>query len=508
MTESNGRIPQNPEASQTPPVSHPPAVYAPPPRKPWPVEKRERRLLPLTLALGYLCVSFLLDWIDAVADSWTLLPGLGVTVLVAAWYAVLFLYRGTAGMEKRVNRFLLAAIALVALTFTLFSNQWFRSWNCLALFLLIAVHTWELCGGTRLPWQEAGMLPERLWLLIKGPFARCGALLDALRSTRSNRNLSRSLPVLTGVLVTVPALWLVAGVLMDADALFAMIAGNALRGLDVRFGQSALRLVLAVCLMPFLFSLLYFAAHTEQAERKERERKQFDSLPAVMLLGALDALYLFFLAVQSAALFGDRAYLAQAGISFAEYARSGFFQLVGLAGLNVAVILAAVWLCREDRRLWVLATALVALTAVLLVSAGWRMTLYVSAYGLSFKRLLTYWGMGMLAILLALTVRKVWRRGFQFFRAAAPIALAGWLVLNYANIDAIAVRYNSAQVSAGRLAESAVGDLFYDIFSYDGLSGCQPRCPAYPESQLQLRAEMDCANWTTWSIAAWRAAKG
>ena len=117
----------------------------------------------------------------------------------------------------------------------------------------------------------------------------------------------------------------------------------------------------------------------------------------------------------------------------------------------------------------VLATALVALTAVLLVSAAWRMTLYVSAYGLSFKRLLTYWGMGMLAVLLILTVRKVWRREFRFFRAAAPIALAGWLLLNYCNVDAAAARYNAAQASAGRLPQSAVDDLVYGSFSCDGL---------------------------------------
>lgn len=467
-------------------------------RRSWPVGERERRLLPLSLALGYLAVSLLMDWRGG------RLPGLGVTVLAAGWYAALFLYRGTAGLERRVNRVLLGAAALLALAFALFSNQWFRFWNCGALLLLVAVHTWELCGGARLPWQEAGMLPERLGLLVKGPFVRCGAFLDAAGGVKQSRSLSRSLPAAVGIAVTLPALWLVAGVLMDADALFALVAGSALRGLELRLGPTAGRLLLAVCAMPFVFSLLYFAAHTEGRAAERRERRRWDSLPAVILLGALDALYLFFLAVQSAALFGDRAYLAQAGISFAEYARSGFFQLAGLAGLNVAVILAAAWLCREDGALRVLATALVALTAVLLVSAAWRMTLYVSAYGLSFKRLLTYWGMGMLAVLLILTVRKVWRREFRFFRAAAPIALAGWLLLNYCNVDAVAARYNAAQASAGRLPQSAVDDLVYGSFSCDGL-----RFMGETENTRWLRAEaaQDCESWTTWSVSAFLAAK-
>ena len=55
-------------------------------------------------------------------------------------------------------------------------------------------------------------------------------------------------------------------------------------------------------------------------------------------LGVMDLLYGFFLAVQSAALFGGAEYLSRVpGLSYAEYARSGFFQLVFVACLNLAL---------------------------------------------------------------------------------------------------------------------------------------------------------------------------
>lgn len=492
MTEQNHTTPQ--------PLVTPQVV---PQRKPWTVEKKERRLLPLALALAFLAVSLLLD--NPAGGRWMWLPGFGVTAMAAGWYAVLFLYRGTSGMEKRVNQILMAAVTLLALTFTLFSNQWFRFWNCGALILLVAVHTWELCGGTRFPWHSAGMLFERMRLLIQGPFVRCGAMLDTVKALRGGKHVTRWIPAAVGTAVTLPALWLVASVLMDADALFALVAGNALAELEHSLGEAFIRLAMTVCAVPFVFSLLYYAAHTEQTEKQSRTRKRFDSLPAVMLLGALDGLYLFFLAVQSTALFGGREYLQQAGISFAEYARSGFFQLVGLAGLNAAVILTALWVCQEDRRIQVLATVLVGLTGVLLVSAGWRMTLYAAAYGLSFRRILTYWGMGMLAILLALTVRKIWRKDFQFFRTAAPVALAGWLLLNYCNVDALAARYNSARTAAGSLPQSAVDGLLTS-FSYDGLEFLGDTGDS-SLTWLRENAAEDCRNWTTWSVSAWRAAR-
>ncbi|MBD5149470.1 MAG: DUF4173 domain-containing protein [Oscillibacter sp.] len=498
MAESNNVMPRQPAVPQEQPLI--------PQREPWEAGDGERRLVRLSLALSLMGVSFLRDW------SWRVLPGLGITALTAAWYAVLFLYRGTDGMKRRVNQVLMGAVALLALTFTLFSNQWFRFWNCGALVLLIAVHTWELCGGGQLAWDRAGMLFERLWLLGKGPFVRCGALVDTLRAEKGGKSFSRGLPVLIGLAVTLPVLGIVTAVLMDADAVFAMVAGDVLGKVDIGFSEFPLRLMLTVVLTPPCFSLFYFAAHTEQKPKAERAWTGRDSLPAVMLLGALDALYVLFLAVQSAALFGDRSYLVRAGISYAEYARSGFFQLAGLAGFNVAAVLAAVWLCREDRRLKVLSTLLMGLTAVLLVSAGWRMTLYVSAYGLSFKRCLTYWGMGMLAILLVLTVRKVWRRAFRFFRAAAPIALAGWLLLNYANIDGIAARYNVRQVRRGNLSGSAVTALFSDLEGYDGFSTLAEAMDGTDVQVIQRiqrtgeRAAEDCGSWVTWSLPAARAA--
>ena len=70
----------------TNPTAMTPAV---PPRKSWAVDRRERRLLPLSFALAYLCASFLLE------PGWN--RGFGVTALAAGWYAALFCYRGTGG---------------------------------------------------------------------------------------------------------------------------------------------------------------------------------------------------------------------------------------------------------------------------------------------------------------------------------------------------------------------------------------------------------------------------
>ena len=51
---------------------------------------------------------------------------------------------------------------------------------------------------------------------------------------------------------------------------------------------------------------------------------------------------------------------------------------------------------------------------------------------MSFKRALTYWGMAVLAVLLAAALWKVWHRHFHWFRVLLSVGVAGWLLLNYA----------------------------------------------------------------------------
>ena len=106
---------------------------------------------------------------------------------------------------------------------------------------------------------------------------------------------------------------------------------------------------------------------------------------------------------------------------------------------------------------------------MLLVSAGVRMTLYVEAYGLSFKRFLTYWGMGMMAAFLLAAAWKVHRPDFRFCRVVFPLALAGWLVINCVPVDYLVAKDQVDRYLAGESAALDVEYLLYDL-SYDTLA--------------------------------------
>jgi hypothetical protein len=121
--------------------------------------------------------------------------------------------------------------------------------------------------------------------------------------------------------------------------------------------------------------------------------RQSPVLEWALPLAALDLLFLVFVGTQGTALFADSDYVRRTtGLTYAEYARQGFWQLLGAGLLTLVVIGAASRVARAEtprQRLLLraLLAALASLTLVTVVSALHRLRLYEDAYGLSRLRL-------------------------------------------------------------------------------------------------------------------------
>ncbi len=184
-------------------------------------------------------------------------------------------------------------------------------------------------------------------------------------------------------------------------------------------------------------------------------------------LGALNVLFAAFVIVQLGWLFGGEALvLRTTGLSYADYARRGFFELTFVAGLLLPMLLGAQALipASDSRALRFyrrLALSLTVLLAAILLSAGARMRLYVEYYGISTDRLYAtafmIW-LAMVFVWFAFTVLRSRPRTF-----AAGMVLSGFVVLatlNVLNPDALVARANLARGS--QLRTGAAGtDLRY-----------------------------------------------
>lgn len=478
---------------------------------------RDRRFLLFTAAFCVLMADTLL-WYG---------PTAGMTLLVGAWYVLVFSYLGPAPLARRPNQVLFAVCLFLGITLALTSNWYFRIWNCLALLALLPIHALELSGSAQLPWQRPAMLWERLCLLLWGMFGHLGAFPAALAAGKGQGTRRRTVTLLLALLGAAALVAILLPVLASADALFAAATADLRLWVSSHLSTALWKLVIGLLLTPFFFGFLYLLRHPSPLKYQLREQpRTADALAPAVILAALDLLYLLFLAIQSAGLFGGPEYLARRGISYAEWARSGFFQMVGVTVVNLTALLAALTFSgrsgRTGRALRLLAAALAAESLVLLASAAWRMTLYVSVYGLSFKRLMTYWGMVMMALFLLTAMRKVHRPDFRFCRWAFPLALAGWVALNCIPADYLTAKSQVDRYLAGEATTIDIEYLLYDL-SYDTLgqldrldgslacrderTGGQTRLDALL-AQRRAAAQAECSNWHTWSLSACLAAMG
>jgi len=262
----------------------------------------------------------------------------------------------------------------------------------------------------------------------------------------------------------VAALLLVFGSLLrSADPIFASLV--ALPDLDV--GTMVSHIVLMGFCAWIAGGWAYGALVESPARSRAPERLPLTlrAMDVTTALGTLTVLFGAFVLTQLGWFFGGERFLhATTGLTAAQYARQGFFQMAWVVALVVPLLLATrAALAPEPslaRRHTMLSLPIVGLLGAIILSAALRMRLYVHYYGLTTDRLYTLVFMGWLAIVLALFAATVLRDRGRVFAAGSVIsAITLLLGLHVAVPDLVVARVNLARAASG--AGTAPLDLAY-----------------------------------------------
>jgi len=182
-----------------------------------------------------------------------------------------------------------------------------------------------------------------------------------------------------------------------------------------------------------------------------------------IVIGLMNILFFTFVMIQFRFLFGSHDLVQMTpGLTYTQYARSGFFELVWVTLLVLPTLLILDWLFANYTRIQLivfrsLTCALVIQLFVIMLSALHRMQLYVVSFGLTELRLYVTVFMAWLAIVFVWFLVTVLRgRRDRFAFGAFFAALAVILGLNVINPDSMIVRYNRS-----RLQNAAALDTSY-----------------------------------------------
>jgi hypothetical protein len=448
--------------------------------------------------------------------AWTV-PGnrLGLgAVLVAGGIAAFVLSSWAAPLRPDTATYGAFALALASMA-AVRSAEWLLAVDALAAAGLAAL---AVAGGGS--WEDARRAP---FVVASRAVEAAPYLGRGARRMTTRRGLS---PALRGVSVGLLLLAVFGALFASADLAFAQLARDfLLPELDlsllparamvfVGVAVSATALVIAGPRFahlgpPRIFEAVRGAIIFEE----EGERRRWGGLGPVewmIALGLLDLLFVAFVAVQIAVLFAGHDYvLRTAGLTYADYARQGFFQLLAAAALTLAVVAGASrWARRDnlrhDRVLDVLLGLLLLLTVVVLASALKRLLLYEEAFGFTRLRISVHavilWLAGVLVLVMA---AGAVRRGRWLTRAVVGFSAAGLLVCNVANPDALVATRNVDRYSeTGRIDLPYLSGLSPD--AVPSLSALPPGLRACVlAGHAELLAEPD--SWPAWNLSRARA---
>ena len=148
--------------------------------------------------------------------------------------------------------------------------------------------------------------------------------------------------VARGLAIGVPLLLLFGALFVAADAVFESLLSSAVPGVPDQLVADSIVVVGIAWMSAGLLRDLLAAREDERLVSPRVKAPRLGAAELAVALGAVDLLFLAFVLVQLRFLFGGRDLVeARVGLTYAEYARHGFFQLVVVAVLVLPLLLAA-----------------------------------------------------------------------------------------------------------------------------------------------------------------------
>ena len=152
------------------------------------------------------------------------------------------------------------------------------------------------------------------------------------------------------------------------------------------------------------------------------------------------------------------------GLSYAEYAREGFFQLCAVAGMNFVIMLCINRYVNQKNPvlLRTLCIVLALFTLILLGTAASKLWLYIARYGLTQDRVYAAWFMGLLAVLFVLIILGRFVPSFKTLPVSLAVTVALFLLFALSGPNRWIAGYDVARYLDGTRDEIDV-DMLCDL---------------------------------------------
>lgn len=401
---------------------------------------------------------------------------------------------------KKDTNFIAVAATLISISHPLTDKGFIHFFNFVFVFILliyIALHQFVFDSN----WTFLQTFGN-IFLTVANAIANFFSPFRDLAEYRSTKEYNseetdKKIPwavIIITVVVTLPVLAVITAMLSGADAVFNKLLNNIFDWIVPDFSWIK---VVALSALVFMFTyglFKYLLRFSISAEGKTY--KQYSPVAAITAGIMFDFVYVIFCIIQIFYLFIGNFDLPNE-MTYAEYARQGFFSLLFICLFNLVLVLIGSSFFSENKVLKVILTVLCGCTYIMTASSAFRMILYIRYYYFTFLRVLVLWALALIAVLLTGLLLTIWKKKFNLFKFSLTAILAAYILLAFSHTDYFVVKWNLSQVDGeqGFFLENGYED--YDYIAYETCLDSAPLVFASNELDKEVYIGTDLYKYST-----------
>lgn len=371
------------------------------------------------------------------------LSGITFPLFVAGTIVTTVLFLKRMGITVKKEFMLYAAgMMLLGISTVLTTSIFFHFFNWMGILLLLLTAVLQQLNEDS-GWSFQHYIVSLLILTGRTMISVCDPFIHGMRYKRARKQKEKSTylkPVLAGASVAAAILFVVLPLLVYSDRVFGTIVMKLFR--PVHFGAEW-----GIILTFFLGFILMYAFLSGMSgyvirERTDIVKGKVNAVSGITFAGILAAIYVFYSAIQILFLFLRLDSGLPAGVTYSQYANSGFWQLLAVSLINFVTVLICISVFPENKILKILLMTISVCTCIMTLSAAYRMVLYVKAYHLTFLRILVLWFLGVLLLIMFGVMRSILRKQFRLFQYIMAVVAVSYIGLSFVRVDKAAAEYN------------------------------------------------------------------
>lgn len=368
----------------------------------------------------------------------------GITFPLCIAATIGFAYVFMKKIEFRLQKgsgFYIAGMILLGISTAYTSSFFFHFFNMagiILLFFVFMIHQFY----NDYEWNLPGYLKRMLILLgttiecIPYPIMHGTAYFSKDKSGKNRTAAAIGI----GAAAAAGMLCIILPLLLKSDLMFSKIFGDILK--YINFG-TIIGVSVTFATGTFL-SYSFFAALCRHnfPEGNTRRMKYYHPLVGITFTGIISLVYVMYCMVQIIYLFGRIRIGLPEGVTYAQYARGGFWELLFVSIINFVMVLVCMYLFYDNILLKTVLTVISGCTFIMIISAAYRMKLYVAAYHLTFLRILVLWFLAVLALIMGGVIASMYKKSFPLFKYIMAAVSVTYILFAFSRPDVIAIRYN------------------------------------------------------------------